>query len=80
MGRSVSRVGQWRGHCEMAAGFRGFGAGEHHLHPGFARVRVPYHGLQQPSGQDPGRATSAAGDTNRTGLGVLRLLEGPNDE
>lgn len=64
----------------MATGFRGFGACEHHVHPGFARVRVSHHGLQQSSGQDPGRETSAAGHADRPGLGVFRLLEGPDDE
>ena len=64
----------------MAAGVRGPGAGEHHVHPGLARVRVPYHGLQQPGGQDPRRATSAAGHADRPGVRVLRLLEGPHDQ
>lgn len=64
----------------MATGFRGFGAREYNLHSGLARVCVSYHGLQQPGGQDPGRATSAAGHTHRAGVRVLRLLEGSHDE
>lgn len=57
MGRGVSRIGQRRWYGEMATSERGPGAGEHHLHTGFAGVRVPYHGLQFTGGQNSGRTT-----------------------
>lgn len=44
----------------MATSFRGFGAGEHHVHPRLARMRLSHHGLQQPGRQDSRRSTRAA--------------------
>lgn len=54
MGRSISCVGQRRRHSEMAAGQRRSRAGQYHLHPGFAGMRVSHHGLQLAGRQDPG--------------------------
>lgn len=61
VGGSVPRVGQRHWHRQVATGVRGSGSGQHHLHPGLARVHLPHHRVQQPGGQDPRRATNPAG-------------------
>lgn len=60
MGGGVPRIGQRRRDREVAAGVRGPGPRQHHLHPGLAGVRVPHNRVQLTSRQDLGRATIAA--------------------
>lgn len=55
LGGSIPRVRKRRGHCEVAAGFGGPGASQHHLHTRLARVRVPHHRVQLAGRQDPRR-------------------------
>lgn len=60
MGRSVPCDNLWVWNSEMAAGERGPGAGQHRLRGGRPPAGVPHHRLQQPGGQDPGRAARPA--------------------
>lgn len=57
MGGGVPRLLQRGWHGEVAAGFGGFGTGQHHMYSRLTRVRVPYHRLQQPSRQNTRRST-----------------------
>lgn len=59
MGGGVPCIGQWGWHRQMATSVRGSRTGQYHMHSGFARMCIPYNGLQQSSGQNIGRATRA---------------------
>lgn len=71
MGRGVSCVSERRRYGEVAAGERGPGAREHHLHPGLAGMCVPHHGLQFAGRQNPRRA---ARPTRYVGCRALLII------
>lgn len=55
VGRGVPREHQQRRHGALAADLRRSGLGQHLVHPGPPRLRLPHHGVQLAGRQDPRR-------------------------
>lgn len=79
MGGGIPRKCKRCGYCEMAAGQRRSGAGEHNLHPGLTRMRVPHHGLQLSGGQDPRCPARSTRNKDWTSKRMFRILERSDD-